>query len=218
MNIKIDEDLKQEILHPGHDKRWGINLIARPPSAIKDLIIGIQNKLKQKEPDQYYYPASNLHLTVLEVCSECSSDEVHRILPGLIKKTPPLISHLKELVLKSPCLEYDAKTCVLAFGKGKKGLLRIREGLMKNYFDAGVKLNPRYLSERAHITFMRYTNPLKSAPSEWFQFLSGTVVNQKVEWAIDKIWLTYGVTWYGMKSRIKVRGPYFLGGEKPVAG
>jgi hypothetical protein len=63
----VDDILRRELQAPGFDRRCGVNLICRPPREIIHCVGGIQACLAAVEPDQYYYPAGDLHLTLFEI-------------------------------------------------------------------------------------------------------------------------------------------------------
>src|SRR5215207_6239106 len=64
----VDKILVQELNRPHTDMRCGVNLICRPTIDVVQYIVSIQEYLRIFEPDQYYYPPSDLHLTLLEIC------------------------------------------------------------------------------------------------------------------------------------------------------
>ncbi|HUH27112.1 hypothetical protein [Gelidibacter sp.] len=63
-NYEIDP-----MLHADNDNRFGVSLLIRPPLEIKNEIQKFLNQLKCIEPDQYYYPNSDIHITVLSIIS-----------------------------------------------------------------------------------------------------------------------------------------------------
>jgi hypothetical protein len=57
------------LLDSEHDTRRGITLLARPPACITSVIEALLADFQQLEPDQYYYPTSDIHLTILSIIS-----------------------------------------------------------------------------------------------------------------------------------------------------
>lgn len=57
------------LLDAPHDTRRGLTLLARPPAAITAAIEAVLADFQRVEPTQYYYPASDIHLTVLSIIS-----------------------------------------------------------------------------------------------------------------------------------------------------
>lgn len=51
------------------DDRRGVTLLARPPARITAALTAILADFHRTEPHQYYYPASDVHLTVLSIIS-----------------------------------------------------------------------------------------------------------------------------------------------------
>jgi 2'-5' RNA ligase len=58
--VEVDPWLTQGAL----DERRGLTLRARPPAPLATRIQEVVAAFQQLEPDQYYYPASELHLTI----------------------------------------------------------------------------------------------------------------------------------------------------------
>ena len=68
-----DRTLADEIAGRSTDERYGVNVIARPPAALLDVIREIQTKLRGIDSSQYFYPAEDVHLTVVEIFQSRSS-------------------------------------------------------------------------------------------------------------------------------------------------
>src|SRR6478735_2991251 len=51
------------------DYRFGVTLIAKPSIETQREIKKMLNDLRQTEPDQYYYPADDVHVTILSIIS-----------------------------------------------------------------------------------------------------------------------------------------------------
>ncbi len=51
------------------DKRFGITLLIRPSFEVRQQISGFLSGIKAIEPEQYYYPSSDMHITVLSIVS-----------------------------------------------------------------------------------------------------------------------------------------------------
>lgn len=63
-NYVIDTKIDAE-----NDNRSGITLLIRPPESIKNKIQSFLNELQKEDPSQYYYPNSDIHITVLSIIS-----------------------------------------------------------------------------------------------------------------------------------------------------
>jgi hypothetical protein len=205
--FSVDEILALEIHSPGSDHRYGINIVWYPPSVLVAHIVNIQNHLKSIEPDQYYYPSSDLHLTVLELASGLDRPAFEKTLkPALDAMSYPSLYHSAPR-LRSARARYDERACAVIFSD-ISGLAELRDALTEGLITKGITLQPRYKSTSAHLTFMRYIQPLHTGLEEWTGALDAIPSSENQEWDINEIWLTAGATWYGMHSRIQQHGPY----------
>ena len=57
------------LLDLGQDTRRGITLVARLSAGVAANIAAVLADFHQSDPDQYYYPISDIHLTVLSIIS-----------------------------------------------------------------------------------------------------------------------------------------------------
>ncbi len=205
--FSVDEVLASEVRSPGSDHRYGINVVSYPPPALVAHIVNVQNQLKSKEPDQYYYPSLDLHLTVLELVSGLEPSAFENLLnPVLDAMSYPFSQHSFPR-LQSASVRYDERACALIFSE-VAGLSELRDSLAEKFVSKGIAFQPRYKSASAHLTFMRYIRPLHMGLGEWTEALNAIPKSEDQEWNMHEIWLTTGATWYGMHSRIQKYGPY----------
>ena len=207
----VDQILVQELDRSHTDMRYGVNLICRPTIDVAECIVSIQEHLRGFEPDQYYYPPSDLHLTLVEICHSRSPEEASVIAGvvgseiGRIAATTPLPK------VDSPMLVFDSRAIALNFLPTDDALQNARQSILAALSNLGISIDSRYKTKSAHVTLMRYIAPLRSAPAEWVSNLVNLPPQPKLVWALSQVWLTWGANWYGMKSRIKEIGPIELG-------
>ena len=67
--IQTDKYQIDDLIDSPFDKRRGISLLIRPDIEIKKNIQQFLKVLKVVEPDQYYYPNSDVHITVMSIIS-----------------------------------------------------------------------------------------------------------------------------------------------------
>ncbi len=205
--FSVDDILDSEIRFPGSDHRYGINIVSYPPPVLVSHIVSVQNHLRSKEPDQYYYPPLDLHLTVLEIASGLDRPSFEKLLKPVLTAMWLPLSHHSAPCLRPASLRYDERACALVFSE-VTGLADLRDALAEEFVSKGITLFPRYRSTSAHLTFMRYIRPLSSGLKEWTETLDAVPKSENQEWKMDEIWLTAGATWYGMHPRIQKHGPY----------
>jgi 2'-5' RNA ligase len=204
MRIVCDEILIQELRSPGADVRCGVNFISRPPQDIIRRISAIQAIVRQREPDQYFYPAADLHLTVFEIAHSLKPQEAEKI--GKILQTG--LGAFRDLPAFHLVLEgaaFDERAGRLKFNPVDDGFASLSASLASKVHECKITPNPRHKETSPHITFLRYLCPLqgKSWPSS-------STEPGSVTWTVSELWLTWGATWFGKRSRITEAGPFIL--------
>jgi hypothetical protein len=216
--VNVDDTLVKELESPGEDNRSGVNLVCRPPDQVLDYISAIQEWLRVIEPGQYYYPLSDTHLTLFEVCHSRGLEDAAFIANTVCSNIERLIADLSAPRLDSSALAFDCRACSLNFVPVDHVQI-VRRLIRERLTGLGIPPSPRYEPHSAHVTFMRYIKPLQSPPQEWIGRLIDAPKPPKLEWVLSKVWVTWGATWYGIRSRISESGPYDLGGlSAPVFG
>jgi 2'-5' RNA ligase len=205
-----DPTLIQELRTPGSDQRYGVNLIVRPPPSVIGYIESLQERLCTREPDQYFYPADDLHLTLLEICSSRPQADVERLAVAVVQALPDVLQSAPRALLVRPLLGYDQRACALHFLPIDHALQTLRHHLVNQLAAHGITVAPRYAPQSAHVTLMRYVRPLRTEPTAWVETLNHAAPESTLEWLVDSVWLTWGATWYGMQARTQMRGPYAL--------
>lgn len=209
--IEVDELLAKEVASPGTDQRFGVNIITRPSPAVITEIKRLQNHLHALEPDQYYYPAQDLHATILEIAFCIPMPEVIQLVERINQSLPTLMQGLPSPVLEVVCLGFDPKGCALSFVPRDTALQELRAELKSRLESLGLQLMSRYLLTAAHVSLFRYIQPLETEKNQWADYLAGTLVDPRLTWEISSLYVTYGAIWYSSHTRIQSIGPLALG-------
>lgn len=157
-NYSIDEQIDDS-----GDQRFGLTLLIRPSETVKANIDNVLNQIKKIEPEQYYYPKSDLHLTVLSIISCYSGFELSKIAPEqyatIIRKSLERIKNF-EITFKGITLS-DAGVLIKGF-PSNDSLNNLRENLRKNFSQTDLEqsIDSRYLITTAHITSIRFRKKL----------------------------------------------------------
>ncbi len=146
-------------LRAAHDGRRGITLLARPPAAIAEIIGSVLADFQIVEPNQYYYPAADLHFTILSLISCYEGFSLAAIDPAayravvgdVLQRTRPFGLTLAGLTA-SP-----AGILVQGFPQGS-GLAELRTNLRTAFRASGLaqSIDQRYRLETAHLTVARF--------------------------------------------------------------
>jgi 2'-5' RNA ligase len=149
--VEVDPWLTQGAL----DERRGLTLRARPPALLTARIQEVVAAFQQLEPDQYYYPAPELHLTVSALIAAYPGFTLQQIAPSayqqvvgqrLTQSSPFTLSYLG--VTASP------GAILLQGFPQDDALTRLRTQLKHGVEQAGLwhSIDARYALQTAHIS------------------------------------------------------------------
>jgi hypothetical protein len=147
-----------------------------------------------------------LHLTLVEICFGRPQNEAAYIWQTVAAKIKSVLRPVPVFQVKEPMFTYDARACALKFTATSR-IGDVRRLITERLRAEGVVLEQRYQPESAHITVMRYIKPLSQDWTQWRTLLLALSHKQDSMWSIGEAWLTWGATWYGMRSRIQEFGP-----------
>ena len=143
--------------HPDADTRMAVALVIRPAEAVRQRIRCTLDRLQADFPELYCYPASDLHITVLDIL---------RGRPGLEKPSPALLAQynacLCSAAVQLPAFSIQFRGLTLSDGaimvKGYDdgGLEALRSSLRPALRAAGLPLEERYETFSCHITAARF--------------------------------------------------------------
>jgi 2'-5' RNA ligase len=209
----VDTILVQELDSPRTDMRCGVNIICRPTVDVVDYIVSIQEYLRVFEPDQYYYPPSDLHLTLVEICHSRTPEEVFHIADVVGPETSRIAATASVPKVDSPMLVFDSRAIALNFLPADGTLQNTRQSILEGLVNIGISVDSRHEAKSAHVTLMRYITPLRSESEAWISNLLNVPAKPNLAWSLSPVWLTWGANWYGMRSRIEEIGPIQLGAQ-----
>ena len=106
--INANQVKQDPYLNGKADTRRGITLLARIKSPVCESFSGFLAKMQQLEPEQYYYPMSDMHVTVLSVLSCQAGYQV------ALEDIPHYVELIQNIVNKTPCFNIEFKGITLA--------------------------------------------------------------------------------------------------------
>ena len=203
-NISLDKYAIDSLIDSKFDKRFGITLLIRPTNEVKNKIQKFINELKEVEPNQYYYPNSDLHITVMSIISCYDGFSIEKIEPlkyiELIKKCLSLNQNI-EINFKGLTA---SNSCIMLQGfMNNNQLNEIRDNLRFEFKNSKLEqsLDKRYSIQTAHSTIVRFKNYFKQKQSflkiidKYSDYDFGT-------FTVNKIELVYN-DWYQRKEFVK---------------
>lgn len=156
------------LLDATEDTRRGITLLTRPPAAITAAIETVLADFQQSEPDQYYYPATDVHVTILSIISCYSGFTLDLIDPGAYQTAVRAILRdtLPFAITYSGLTASAGGIMVQGFPQGE-ALERLRAALRGFFKGSGLQqsIDQRYSIQTAHSTVIRFRKKLRDTPA-----------------------------------------------------
>ena len=146
------------------DTRRGISVIMRLGEQVGEAIAGFLSRVRESEPEQYFYPDSDRHITVLTIIScvedfrpeDIDQESYTAILRDCSTGLEPLVLKLNGVTATTSCLMLQG------FPVGD-GLALLRERLRTGFGESPLhhSMDSRYRREAAHSTVVRFRRPLR---------------------------------------------------------
>ena len=149
---------------PNSDNRMSLALLIRVNPSVSSEINDCIKELKSIEPDIYYYPVQDFHLTVMDILRGTPN----RAMPDNLNDYIQCVEECRQKI-KPFCIEFAGLTAsdnaVMVKGYYERELEQFRQLLRQSLKNAGLALEERYKTFSAHITIARIpvklSNPIK---------------------------------------------------------
>lgn len=148
------------------DARRGLTLIARPKPEVQERILNMLAQLRALEPEQHFYPAESLHVTILSLFTASTDHQrFNAHLPAYIAAVQSALRGADSFqVAFRGITASTGAIMVQGYPKGPtlEGIrTRLRAELNARGLAVGV--DTRYRIITAHVTVMRFRTPLRTA-------------------------------------------------------
>lgn len=199
-NYEIDT-----LINSDADKRTGITLIIRPSIEVKQEIQKFLNQLKKIEPNQYYYPSTDVHITVMSIISCYEDFDLNKI------ELSEYIALIQECIIKNTALKIQFKgltashSCFMIQGfMNNNSLNAIRDRLRSAFKSSALEqsIDKRYAIQTAHSTVVRFSEKLQHK-TEFLNLIKQFRNTDFGTFDIDSYELVYN-DWYHRKKRVKI--------------
>ena len=154
-----------DLIDSPFDKRLGITLVIRPNEHVKNQIRKFLADLHTIEPQQYYYPSSDMHITVMSIIACYEEFDLNQIALqdyiDLIRESIPSQKHI-EISFKGITA---SPSCIMIQGFPQQSLLdELRNSLRTAFKNSSLQqtIDKRYSIQTAHATVVRFRKPLRS--------------------------------------------------------
>jgi 2'-5' RNA ligase len=193
------------------DRRLGLSVIGRPAPAVCQRFAAFLDQLKQVAPRQYFYQASEFHLTVLSLFTATEDFSAHWADRAVYRAAVDRALHNGH----SFTVRYEGITAsnsaVMVQGFAQEpGLDRLRTELRRALpaFGLADGLDQRYAIETAHSTVLRFS----SQPRDMPQFLTLLQAHRTADFGLttfDKLQLVKN-DWYMSAGKVEILAEYSL--------
>lgn len=202
--IESDSYDVDKLINSGNDKRFGITLLLRPDNSVKVNIQKFLSELRAIEPDQYFYPDSDLHVTVMSIISCYDGFNLNQI------KIEDYIETIKKSIMGIGSFKIEFRgltaspSCLMIQGFLKNNTLnQIRDNLRVDFKNTDLEqsLDKRYTIQTAHSTIFRLKERIENKErfldivEKYRDYYFGT-------FTVDSLALVYN-DWYQRKEFVK---------------
>jgi len=201
-----NEDYQRDLLIDSpDDKRFGITLLIKPPESIKKKVQIFLEEIKQIDPYQYYYPNSDIHITILSIISCYNGFQLDQIsIPdytNLIKKSLNKIDKF-EMKFKGITAS-DSGIMVQGFPENEI-LNDLRNNLRENFKNSDLEqsIDKRYSLQTAHSTVVRFRRKLQNK-NEFLEIIEKYKNYDFGSFEVKKLELVFN-DWYQRKRNSKI--------------
>lgn len=156
--------LDPQINNPS-DSRFGLTLLIRPSETIKANIQLFLEEIKAIEPNQYYYPDSDIHITVMGIISCYEGFTLDQInIPEYIDLIEQSLVELDQIEIEFRGLTASPSAIMIQGFPTDESLNIFRNKLRESFKNSNLEqsIDSRYTIAAAHSTVMRFQEKLEN--------------------------------------------------------
>lgn len=202
----IDSHIKNE-----SDSRFGITLLIRPSDEIKSEIQLLLYDLRKAEPEQYFYPDSDIHITVMSIISCSEEFALNQISPNdYIEIICKSLVEVDSIRIQFKGITASPSAIMIQGFPTDETLNNLRNKLRENFKNSVLKqsIDSRYTISAAHATVMRFQDKLQD-PKKLIEISEKYRDYDFGEFEVKNLELVYN-DWYQRKSNTRVLGDFGL--------
>jgi 2'-5' RNA ligase len=191
-NYKLDSQINDK-----SDSRFGITLLIRPNETIKANIQLFLDELKVIDPLQYYYPDSDIHITVMSIISCYEGFSLDKItITDYIEIIQKSLIDVNEIKIKFQGVTVSPSALMIQGFPTDESLNNLRDRLRENFKKSTLQqsIDSRYTISTAHSTVMRFQEKLQN-PKQLIAFSEKFRDFDFGEFKVENLELVYN-DWY----------------------
>ena len=191
-NYKLDAQINNE-----SDSRFGITFLIRPSEIIRANIQSFLDELKAIEPNQYYYPDSDIHITLMSIIScydgfSLDAINVHEYI-DLIQQSLVILDKIK---IEFRGVTASPSAIMIQGFPTDESLNNFRNKLREDFKKSPLQqsIDSRYAISTAHATVLRFQEKLEN-PQKLMQVVEKYRDYDFGEFQVENLELVYN-DWY----------------------
>ncbi|KFF19559.1 2'-5' RNA ligase family protein [Flavobacterium hydatis] len=148
-----------------NDNRLGITLLIRPTEEIKNNIQLFLNELKEVDASQYYYPNSDIHITVMSIISCYDGFDLNKItLQDYVAIINKCISGLNTSVINLQGITASPSAVMIQGFPSDASINDLRDNLRTAFKQTSLEqsIDKRYSLFTTHLTVVRFRKPINN--------------------------------------------------------
>jgi len=201
--IRTEGCKTDSLIKSPNDNRFGITLLIRPPLLVKKRIEIFLNELKNIDNQQYYYPLSDIHITVMSIISCYDGFDLKNIsIPNYIRIIEKSIQDVGKFRIKFKGITASTSTIMIQGFYGEI-LNTLRNNLRINFQKSHLEqtIDKRYSIKTGHSTVVRFQNKLEQE-NNYLEALEKYKDFDFGEFDVNRVELVFN-DWYQRKEHVK---------------
>lgn len=143
------------------DRRMGISLLIRPSEEIKEKIQSVLYEMEEIEPEQYYYPIEDIHVTLFDLITARQNFYYTNEQVDTFKKiTRIVLADVNKFEINFDGI-VASDGAIMVKGYYEQPMEYIRQMLRKEIIKNNLKIDERYTTRSSHITIARFSKHIK---------------------------------------------------------
>lgn len=205
-SYSLDTEINNEL-----DSRFGITLLIRPSEAVRANIKLFLDDLKAVDATQYYYPDSDIHITVMSIISCYEGFSLDKIkVHDYIEIIEKSLIEVDQINIEFRGVTASSSAIMIQGFPSDETLTAFRNKLRDNFKKSNLQqsIDSRYEIATAHSTVMRFQEKLQN-PEQLVQILEHYRDYNFGEFRVKKLELVYN-DWYQQKKNTILLADFYL--------
>ena len=198
-------------INDASDSRFGITLLIRPDEEIKAQIQLFLDELKEVDSSQYYYPNSDIHITVMSIISCYEGFTLDKIrIEEYIEIIQKSFLDVEKIRINFKGVTASPSAIMIQGFPTDESLNILRDKLRENFKKTTLQqsIDSRYAIATAHLTVLRFQEKLEN-PDKLMAVVEKFRDFDFGEFTVDKLELVYN-DWYQRKSNTIDLADFYL--------